>query len=163
MKLSDSIHGNIFLSDEKHDKYTDFLELEWFETEGRILRKHTVGNQEIGFRNLSGNPLKNGDIIFEDDSQRIVVKILPCLCIIFSPQTPKEMASIAFEIGNRHLPISFTDKKEILIAHEVAVFHLFEKKGYAMRVEERVIEQAQTLKMHQWSKKTKFKITLKIE
>lgn len=162
MILSDSIYGNI-LSVEKDNRITDFLELEWFETENRIFRKYTTKNQEIGFRNLSGAPLKNGDIIFEDDSQRIVVKILPCKCIIFSPQTSREMASIAFEIGNRHLPISFSKNNEIVIAHEVAVFHLFEKKGYAMRVEERIIEQAQTLKMHQWSKKTKFKITLKTE
>lgn len=160
MIISNGIVGNIRIGGVLTEKPTDLVELEWFDTEKRILRVRTVGGQEIGFRNLSGAPLQDGDILFEDEQQRIVVSILRCLCLIFHPRDKMEMARVCFEIGNRHLPVYINEKAEVILAYESPV-HQFLKNGcYDVTVGVRVILQTHTLKMHEWSTRTKFKIAL---
>ena len=160
MLVSNGIAGNIRAGETRTEKPTDLVELEWFDTEKRILRVHTVGGQEIGFRNLSGAPLQDGDILFEDEQQRIAVNILPCLCLIFHPRDKMEMARVCFEIGNRHLPIHINEKAEVILAYEWPVHQLLKNGYYEVTVGVRVILQTHTLKMHEWSTKTKFNITL---
>ena len=160
MIISKGIAGNIRIGDIRKEKPTDLVELEWFDTEKRILRLRTVGGQEIGFRNLNGEPLKDGDILYESEQQRITVRILPCLCLIFHPRDKMEMAKVCFEIGNRHLPIYINEKAEVVLAYEWPVHQLLKNRDYDVAVSVRVIPQTQTLKMREWSRKTKFKITL---
>ena len=160
MIISKGITGNIRTADIRQEKPTDLVELEWFDTEKRILRLRTVGGQEIGFRNLSGAPLQDGDILYENDRQRITVRILPCLCLIFRPKDRMEMAKVCFEIGNRHLPIHINDRAEVLLAYEWPVHQLLQTRNYDVIVGVRVIPETQTLKIHEWTKQTKFKITL---
>ena len=160
MIISKGITGNIRTGDARKEKPTDLVELEWFDTEKRILRVRTVGGQEIGFRNLSGAPLQDGDILYESDQQRITVRILPCLCLVFHPRDKMEMAKVCFEIGNRHLPIYISEEAEVVLAYEWPVHQLLKNRHYDVTVGVRVIPQTQTLKIHEWSRKTKFKITL---
>lgn len=160
MIISNGITGNIRADNTLLEKSTDQVELEWFDTEKRVLRVRTVDGQEIGFRNLSGAPLRGGDILFEDENQRIVVRILPCLCLIFRPRNKMEMATVCFEIGNRHLPIYINEEAEVILAYERPIHQLLKKGNYDVTVGERVIIQTLTLKMHEWSIKTKFNITL---
>ncbi|WP_243403274.1 urease accessory protein UreE [Sphingobacterium haloxyli] len=160
MIVSNGIAGNIRTDDALKEKSTDRVELEWFDTEKRILRVRTVNGQEIGFRNLSGAPLQDGDILFEDEQQRIVVSILPCLCLIFHPRDSMEMARVCFEIGNRHLPIYINETAEVILAYESPLHQLLVIGEYQVTVDTRVILQTHTLKMHAWSTKTKFNITL---
>ena len=70
------------------------------------------------------------------------------------------MARVCAEIGNRHLPIAIRSGKEVLLAYEEPLRQLFAKRGIDSSVEDRILEQTQTLKIHAWTRKTKFKITL---
>ncbi|KGE12312.1 urease accessory protein UreE [Sphingobacterium deserti] len=161
MILSQGIAGNILHgADGFADLNLDFLDLAWHELDRGVLRKFTRNGQEIGFRNLTGVALQDGDVLFRDAQSCIVVKILPCMCLVIQPKNKIEMASVCFEIGNRHLPIAIPSADEVLIAFEEPLRVLFEKRAIATRIEERTLEQTQTLKIHAWTRKTKFKITL---
>ncbi|TDS13296.1 urease accessory protein UreE [Sphingobacterium paludis] len=161
MILSQGIAGNILQHAEKFAGLNlDVLDLAWHELDRGVLRKFTQSGQEIGIRNLSGTVLRNGDVLYTDSYACIVVKILPCLCLVIQPKNKIEMAGVCFEIGNRHLPIAIPAADEVLIAYEEPLRMLFMKRGITVHVEERTLEQTQTLKIHTWTRKTKFKITL---
>lgn len=161
MIRSQHIAGNIYRSPEQFEGLQiDFLALEWFDVDKGILRMYTVGGQEIGYRNLSAQSLRDGDVLYFDSTQCIAVRILPCLCLVVYPRNIWEMANVCSEIGNRHLPISIHSSSEVMVAFESPLQQLFAKYKYHLSVEERVLQQTQTLRIHEWTSKTKFKITL---
>ena len=68
MILARDIKGNIWAYGKEQDAAElDFLELEWFDTERRIIRGFTVQGREIGFKNLGEDSLFDGDILFETE------------------------------------------------------------------------------------------------
>lgn len=111
-------------------KNIDRVQLEWFETSKRILHKTTVGGIAISMKFLKENQqLTEGDILFEDDHTIIVVEIKLCDAIIVKPKSMQEMASICYEIGNKHLPL-FYYHDELLIAFEKPLYNLLVSSGY---------------------------------
>lgn len=161
MIRSHNIAGNIYRSSESFGGLeTDYLELEWYEADKGILRRFTTGGREIGFRNQTAQSLENGDVIFRDTSLCVAIRILPCLCLVIHPANMLEMANVCFEIGNRHLPVSIHSSSEVVIAYEDPLYRLLVKQGYQTVIEDRVLQQTQTLRIHEWTQKTKFKITL---
>jgi urease accessory protein len=119
------------------NKKIDWLNLHWYETQKRVQRKLTVSGQEIALKFLQENPaLTEGDILFEDEKSIVAVHILPCPCIVISPKSMFEMASVCYEIGNKHLPI-FYDQEEILVPFEAPLFNLLQAQGYAIKQEDR--------------------------
>ena len=59
----------------------------------------------------------------------IVVDIEPCDTIIIEPKNMAEMASVCYEIGNKHLPLFFQDE-EVLVAYDAPLFKLLSAGGY---------------------------------
>ena len=115
----------------------DWLELDWHETSKRILRKRTKSGREVSLKFLNKNPsLTEGDILYEDEKTIIAVIILPCDTIVVKPTNMFEMASVCYEIGNKHLPL-FYENDEILVPFEMPLFRLLEVQGYDVRQEER--------------------------
>lgn len=151
MLIARTILGNIGKNPQPME--IDFLPLEWFDTTKRIIRAITVGGREIGFKNLTNRQLSNGDLLYRDQDLGfcIVVKILPCSCLVFRAAGPKEMAYACFEIGNRHIPIFINDQQEVITAFEKPLFDLFTRRGLQPKVEHRVIERTSTLVMHQYN------------
>ena len=108
----------------------DYLLLEWHETNKRILHKKTVSGVAVVMKFLNENQqLTEGDVIYEDDFNIIVIEIKECDTIIFLPKTMFEMASVCYEIGNKHIPV-FYQQDEILVAFEAPLFHLLQAAGY---------------------------------
>lgn len=115
---------------------TDLLLLEWFETTKKIMRRHTQGGREIGWRGL---PLLNdGDVLWMDDTTAIVVRIPPAPAIVLTPATMQDMATICYEIGNKHLPL-FLQDADVLVPFEEPLFRWLVAKGYQPRQEQRVL------------------------
>ena len=115
---------------EVDDKSIDHVLLEWHETGKRILHKHSVSGKEITIRFLKENQrLTEGDIIYKDDEMLIVIDILPCEVIIIHPDNMHEMASVCYEIGNKHLPL-FLQEDELLVPFEAPLFRLLSSAGY---------------------------------
>lgn len=112
------------------NKTKDVLNLQWFETTKRIMRKRSEGNQEIVIKFLKeGTRLKEGDIVYEDPDKVVVVNILPCDAIQVTPRSIYEMGTVCYEIGNKHLPL-FIQDDHVLIPYENPLERLLIATGY---------------------------------
>jgi len=108
----------------------DYLLLEWYETNKRIMHKKTLDGIDVSMKFLGSNPmLMEGDVIYEDDFRIIVIDIKECDALIIRPKTMFEMASICYEIGNKHIPLFYQDY-ELLIAYDSPLFNLLTASGF---------------------------------
>lgn len=131
--------GNI--SNGSVNKNIDWLQLEWHETRKRILRKQTQRGNDISIKFLNETPgLTEGDILFEDDKTIIAVSVLPCECIVIKPTNMFEMASVCYEIGNKHLPL-FYEEESLLVPFDAPLMRLLSAQGYDVKKEERKLLQ----------------------
>ncbi|MEO6454536.1 MAG: urease accessory protein UreE [Ginsengibacter sp.] len=119
------------------NKNIDWLNLEWHETNKRILHKKTRTGIEVTLKFLKENPhLTQGDILYEDTETIIAVDIQSCDAIVIKPKNNFEIAAICYEIGNKHLPLFFHDD-ELLIAFENPLFNLLTSLEYDVKKETR--------------------------
>ena len=119
----------------------DWLQLEWFESNKRILRKKTNAGTEIIFRSLDKDPeFTDGDILYADAEKLVVIKIKPCEAIVIIPASAFEMAAVCYEIGNKHLPL-FYGNNELLVPFELPLFRLLSSLGYDVKQEQRKLLQ----------------------
>ncbi len=117
--------------------HTDWLELHWYETRKRILRKITRGGREVSLKFLRENAeLTEGDVLLEKDDLLIAVTVIPCSCIVIRPENLYQAASVCYEIGNRHLPLFF-DGGDLLVPFEKPLLLLLQAQGYAVETAER--------------------------
>lgn len=131
--------GNLFTYN--NSKTIDFLPLEWHETKKRILRKQTTGGKDVSIKFLNENPdLTEGDILFEDEETIIAVSVLPCECIVIKPVNMFEIASVCYEIGNKHLPLFYEDEC-LLVPFDAPLMRLLSAQGYDIKKEERKLLQ----------------------
>jgi len=113
-----------------YNRKVDYVLLEWYETNKRILHKKTLAGAEVVMKFLSENQqLTEGDVIYEDDFNLIAIEIKECDTLIIRPKTMFEMASVCYEIGNKHIPV-FYQQEEILVAYESPLFQLLQSAGY---------------------------------
>ena len=113
-----------------NNRIIDYLLLEWHESNKRILHKKTQSGKEVIMKFLKENQnLTQGDIVYEDESSIIAIDIIDCDVIIIRPKTMLEMASVCYEIGNKHLPLFFC-RDEVLVAYEAPLFRLLVRAGY---------------------------------
>ncbi len=128
--------GNIH-SAFNHERDIDVVMIEWHEKRKRILHKQTKKGKDIILKFLNENPdLKEGDILYEDETGIIAVEINPCECIVITPGNMLKAASVCYEIGNRHLPLFYEDD-QLLIPYDVPLYNLLQSLGYAVKAEER--------------------------
>jgi urease accessory protein len=60
--------------------------------------------------------------------------------IAIKPNNMFEMASICYEIGNKHLPL-FYENDELLVPFELPLFRLLEAQGYDVKQDKRKLLQ----------------------
>ena len=132
--------GNINALDQ-HGKHVDWLALEWYEAAKRIMHKRTQAGREVVIKFLNeAQQLTQGDILFEDDETIVAVDILPTNAIVIQPVGMYEMASVCYEIGNKHLPL-FYDSDAVLVPFDLPLFRLLTAQGYTVKQEERKLLQ----------------------
>ena len=113
-----------------NNRNIDYVLLDWYETNKRILHKKTILGRDISMKFLNENPqLGVGDIVYEDDFSLIAIDIKECDAIVIRPASMYEMAAVCYEIGNKHLPLFYQDE-EIVVAYEVPLFALLSAGGY---------------------------------
>lgn len=119
------------------NKIIDWLDLQWHETTKRILHKKTRSGTDVVMKFLKENQhLTQDDIIYEDAETMIAVDIQPCETIVLRPKTAFEMATVCYEIGNKHLPLFFKND-ELLIPYEAPLFNLLVSLDYEVIKEDR--------------------------
>ncbi len=118
----------------------DEVQLEWYELSKRIQRKHTTAGRDIAMKFMAENiAMKGGDILHKDDNYAVVVRVLVTPTIVLSPRTMHEMATICYEIGNKHMPL-FIDGDDILLPYEAPMFKWLQSAGYSPKQEDRLLE-----------------------
>jgi urease accessory protein len=155
--------GNISSYPSNH-KIIDWLALHWFETNKRIQRKRTNEGREVALKFLQENPsLTQGDILFEDEQTIIAIEVLPCECLVIAPKNMFEMASVCYEIGNKHLPLFF-ENDELLVPFEMPLYKLLTAQGYIVKQEQRKLLQPlkTTVAPHGNSNETLFSKIMKL-
>jgi urease accessory protein len=120
-----------------NNRCIDWLQLEWYESSKRVMRKQTQSGNDMALKFLDNNPaLTQGDVLYEDDALIVAVDILPCEVLVIKPGNLFEMASVCYEIGNKHLPLFF-EKEELLVPFEMPLFRLLSSQGYAIKQDKR--------------------------
>jgi len=115
----------------------DWLPVEWFETNKRILHKQTSNGKPLTLQFLNSNPdLKEGDILWANDEDIIAVNIIPCEVLVLQPKNIIEAAGISYETGNRHLPLYY-EGNELLIPYDVPLLRSLESMGYIVQIDSR--------------------------
>lgn len=119
--ICNQIAGNVFedgLANENEElRGFETVEVTWDECAKRILRKKTNRGREIGI-SLPMQPqtsLRHGDILTREEEGTVVVSLQPCDVFVVFSETTKELGLIAYEFGNRHLPLEVTDSGEIVL------------------------------------------------
>ena len=136
------------------------LDVDWFDTGKTTLRKRTRAGQEVGIRKNT-IPLEDGDILYMDAERVIAVNILPCECIVFKPHNFREMGTICFEIGNKHIPIFINEENEVSVEFERPLYALLEKYGYQPQKEVRKLLKTHALVVRRHENKYNRVITIK--
>ena len=88
----------------------DAIVLGWEDRRKPRQRLTTKKGTEICLAFSTGTILRDGDILYMDDRCYIVVEASKEDVIVIYPEDVAEGALIAYELGNRHLPISIGKK-----------------------------------------------------
>lgn len=122
---------------ETKGRAVDRLPLEWHETGKRILHRRTTAGREITLKFLQQpQNLQQDDVLYVDEEMIIAVQILPCEAIIVQPKNMREMATVCYEIGNKHLPL-FYEEHSLLIPYEAPLFRMLVAAGFDVKTEQR--------------------------
>jgi urease accessory protein len=85
----------------------DELELTTEERDRAHLRARSRGNRELIISLPRGVELHDGDVVYAEDGVAVVVVAAPEDVLEVSPQTPREWALAAYQLGNLHRPARF--------------------------------------------------------
>ena len=80
----------------------------------RIIRVTSDHGNDYGISLSDGNKLKDGDILFNDGHNAVVIKFNSEDVLVIKPKDMNQMGKIAHEIGNKHLPAQFIDETMII-------------------------------------------------
>ena len=80
----------------------------------RIMRVNSDHNHEYGIALSENVELKDGDILYHDDKNMIIVKIKSDDVLVIRPTNITEMGIIAHSLGNRHLQAQFSNGEMII-------------------------------------------------
>ncbi len=94
----------------------------------RIMRVNSDHNHEYGIALSENIELKDGDILYRDDKNIIIVKIKGDDVLVIKPNSMTEMGVIAHSLGNRHLQAQFEDGK-MIIQYDALVENELKKDG----------------------------------
>jgi urease accessory protein len=107
----------------------------------RIQRVTTDHGKEVGIRLKEPKDLIDGDILYMDHKNMIVVTVTSDDLLVLRPTSMKQMGEIAHQLGNRHLPAQF-EGDEMLVQYDYLVEELLKQLGIPFSREERKVKKA---------------------
>jgi urease accessory protein len=107
----------------------------------RIQRVTTDHGKEVGIRLMEPKDLLNGDILYMDERNMIVVSVTSDDLLVLRPSSIKQMGEIAHQLGNRHLPAQF-EEEEMLVQYDYLVEELLVQLEIPYTREERKVKKA---------------------
>ncbi|MDM5328824.1 urease accessory protein UreE [Neobacillus sp. CF12] len=107
----------------------------------RIQRVTTDHGKEMGIRLMEQKDLVDGDILYMDERNMIVVSVTSDDLLVLRPSSIKQMGEIAHQLGNRHLPAQFEDEV-MLVQYDYLVEELLVQLEIPYTREERKVKKA---------------------
>lgn len=107
----------------------------------RIQRVTTDHGKEIGIRLKDPKDLKDGDILFMDQHNAIIVSVTDDDLLVIRPVSIKQMGEISHQLGNRHLPAQF-EEDVMLVQYDYLVEELLVQLKIPYTRENRKVKQA---------------------
>lgn len=115
----------------------DYLPLEWWERNKRILHKKTTGGKAVVLKFLGeAQQLSQDDVLYADEESIVAVDLLPCEAMVITPQGVYETAFACYEIGNKHLPLFYEDGA-LLMPYDAPTFRLLQASGLTLEKQHR--------------------------
>lgn len=109
--IVEKICGNIKHIDSTALKI-DEVKIEWFDSYKKIARLTSQGNKLIGLKLTKTSGLNDGDILALENSEAIVISIIPTSTICVGLHDLGSVAHFCYEIGNLHAPLFFTQNTQ---------------------------------------------------
>ena len=138
--IIERIVGNIETA-EKLAPHKEKVYMESSDLVKRIQRVTTDHGKEIGIRLKDAKDLQDGDILYQDEKNMIVISVMADDLLVISPTSLQQMGEIAHQLGNRHLPAQF-EGGEMLVQYDYLVEDLLKQLSIPHRREERKVRQA---------------------
>lgn len=107
----------------------------------RIQRVVTDHGNELGIRLKENRELLDGDILYMDERNMIVISVKEDDLLIIQPTSIQQMGEIAHQLGNRHLPAQF-EGNEMLVQYDYLVEELLQQLSIPYQRENRKVKQA---------------------
>jgi urease accessory protein len=107
----------------------------------KIQRVKTDHGKELGIRLKDVKQLMDGDILFQDEKNSIVISVIEDDVIVIQPNSILQMGEIAHQLGNRHLPAQF-EKNEMIVQYDYLVEKLLNDLGVPFVRENRKMSEA---------------------
>jgi urease accessory protein len=138
--IIEKVVGNVAVMEKK----APHMERVYMESDAllkRIQRVVTDHGNEIGIRLKGNTELADGDVLFMDDRNMIVIQVLADDILTICPTSIQQMGEIAHQLGNRHLPAQF-EGDEMLVQYDYLVEELLQQLNIPFRREKRKVKQA---------------------
>ena len=107
----------------------------------KIQRVKTDHGKELGIRLKQGKELEDGDILYQDQKNSIIISVLADDVIVIKPTSILQMGEIAHQLGNRHLPAQF-EGNEMIVQYDYLVERLLVELEVPYTREERKMSKA---------------------
>lgn len=111
--ILDKILGNIKDMEDIHC-HVERIYLESDELLKRVLRVTSDHGHEYGISLPKGSEMRDGDILFNDGHNMVVIYVKEDDVIVITPRDINEMGEVAHNLGNKHLPVQIEDGKIII-------------------------------------------------
>lgn len=138
--IIEKVVGNIH----ELDKPTTHIERVYVRSDDllkKILRVKTDHGNELGIRLKEGTVLKDGDILYQDERNTIIISVLADDVLVIKPTNLTQMGDIAHQLGNRHLPAQF-ENDEMIIQYDYLVEKLLQDLEIPFARENRKMKKA---------------------
>lgn len=138
--IIEKVIGNIY-KDNLRSNHVEKVYLNSEDLLKRIQRVKTDHGKELGIRLEQNQELEDGDVLFKDEKNMIVIYTNKDDVISIRPRSINEMGDIAHQLGNRHLPAQF-EGEEMIVQYDYLVEELLRSLGIPYVREERKVKKA---------------------
>lgn len=140
MMIIEQIIGNVKQL-EKTPHHVERVYLRSDDLVKKIQRVKTDHGNELGIRLKQGKELVDGDILYQDEKNSIIISVLADDVIVIQPISILQMGEIAHQLGNRHLPAQF-EENEMIVQYDYLVERLLDELRVPYTREERKMSKA---------------------
>lgn len=140
--IFEKVIGNIKDIENLSDFHIEVIYLDSDDLSKRILRVISDHDNEYGISLVDKDiSLSNGDILFNDGKNLIVIKTNSEDVIVIRPNDINEMGVVAHLLGNTHVPVQIKDGK-IILQYDYVIEKMLKDKNIKYSLENISLEKA---------------------